>query len=249
MAVQEGLVTVGGRPATKSATLVGRDEAVLLVGSARRYVSRGGDKLEAALEAFDVDVLDRRCIDVGASTGGFTDCLLQAGAASVIAIDVGYGQFDWSLRTDARVMLLERTDVRDVDPGTLPHLAEVLVADLAFISLRTVMPALADLARPRARVVLLVKPQFEAGRGAVDRKGVVRDPHVWRRVVEDVAESARMRGIGCTGIRVSPLVGPAGNVEFLFAGTRDDAEARREPGAMPGLVAALESAETLGQVL
>jgi len=243
LAVEKGLVTVSGRPATKPAMLVGREESIVVAAPPRRYVSRGGDKLQAALEAFEIRVRGRRCVDVGASTGGFTDCLLQAGAGSVVSIDVGYGQFDWALRTDDRVTVIERTNVRELDPGELPYLAEVLVADLSFISLRTVMSALTGLTARDADLVLLIKPQFEAGKGSVDRGGVVRDPGAWRRSVEGVAEAAAAQGIRCIGVRVSPLVGPAGNVEFLFAGRRD--EGRGEATTIAGLTAALADAEAL----
>ncbi|MEX0992024.1 MAG: TlyA family RNA methyltransferase [Actinomycetota bacterium] len=243
LAVEKGLVTVGGRPAAKTAMLVGREESVVVSGPARRFVSRGGEKLQAALERFDIPIRDRRCVDVGASTGGFTDCLIQAGAGAVIAIDVGYGQFDWALRNDPRVIVLERTNVRDVDPVDLPYLAEIVVADLSFISLRTVMPALVGLSIPGAYAVVLIKPQFEAGRGSVDRGGVVRDPGAWRRSIEGVVEAAAAQGVMCDGVCVSPLVGPAGNVEFLFAGRRGEGADTAEPIA--GLDAALADAEAL----
>lgn len=214
--IEAGLVTVGGRPAGKPSTLVGPDEPVAVAGSPRRFVSRGGEKLDAALERFGVDVAGRGCLDVGASTGGFTDCLLRRGAARVAAVDVGYGQLAWELRTDPRVVVLERTNARALSPADLPFRPQVIVADLSFISLTLVVPALARVAAPGAAFVLLVKPQFEAGRDEVGRGGVVRDPGAWRRAVLRVAEACRAAGLGPVDVMASPLLGPAGNVEFLL---------------------------------
>lgn len=210
----------------KPARLVGTDEPVELAAPARRFVSRGGEKLDAALERFGVDVVGRRCLDAGASTGGFTDCLLHRGAERVVAIDVGYGQLAWSLRTDERVTALERTNVRELTPGHLPYAPDLVVADLSFISLRLAIPALAAVASPGAEFVLLVKPQFEAGREGVGRGGVVRDPEVWRDAVEGVADSCLANGLGPRAVMASPLPGPAGNVEFpLLAAQGGDAQA------------------------
>ncbi|HVM10891.1 MAG TPA: TlyA family RNA methyltransferase [Actinomycetota bacterium] len=219
-AIDAGRVTVAGRPALKAAGLVAPDEPVRLEGPARRYVSRGGEKLAAALDRFGVDPRGRRCLDAGASTGGFTDVLLQRGAAHVVAIDVGYGQLAWSLRSDPRVTPIERTNIRDVGSTDLPYRADLLVADLSFIRLGKVLPALAALAASDAEAVLLVKPQFEAGPGAVGRGGVVADPSVWRRVLADVLEDARAAGFGPQGLMASPLRGPAGNAEFLLHARR-----------------------------
>jgi 23S rRNA (cytidine1920-2'-O)/16S rRNA (cytidine1409-2'-O)-methyltransferase len=219
-AVRAGLVRVGGVPATKSATMV--DEAAPLVvdGPARAYVSRAGAKLAAALERFGVEVGGRDCLDAGASTGGFTDCLLRHGAARVLAVDVGYGQLAWELRNDPRVSVYERTNVRTLSPDAVPFAPAVVVADLSFISLRTVLPALAAVAGEGAVFVLLVKPQFEAGPGDVGSGGVVRDPAVWRRVLGEVAGSAGALGLGVLAAMASPLPGPAGNVEFLLHARR-----------------------------
>ncbi|HXF72083.1 MAG TPA: TlyA family RNA methyltransferase, partial [Actinomycetota bacterium] len=215
-AIEAGLVRVGGRPAAKPSTLVAPDEAVAVERPARRFVSRGGEKLEAALERFGVEVAGRDCLDVGASTGGFTDCLLRRGAARVAAVDVGYGQLAWELRTDPRVTVLERTNARELRPEGLPFRPQVIVADLSFISLALVVPALARVAAPGADLVLLVKPQFEAGRDEVGRGGVVRDPRAWRRAVLRVAEACRAAGIEPADVMASPLLGPAGNAEFLL---------------------------------
>jgi 23S rRNA (cytidine1920-2'-O)/16S rRNA (cytidine1409-2'-O)-methyltransferase len=214
--VRGGLVVVGGRPAVKPSTLVSAAEPVELAGPPRRFVSRGGEKLEAALQRFGIDVAGRACLDVGASTGGFTDCLLQRGAARVAAVDVGYGQLDWSLRNDPRVVVLERTNARRLGEGSVPFAPQVVVADLSFISLRLVVPALARLAAPGATLVLLVKPQFEAGADDVGSGGVVRDPGVWRRAIEGVIDACSRAGLVPTAVMASPLPGPAGNVEFLL---------------------------------
>jgi 23S rRNA (cytidine1920-2'-O)/16S rRNA (cytidine1409-2'-O)-methyltransferase len=213
-------VTVRGVVAEKAATLVGPDEPIELEGPARRFVSRGGEKLEAAFDRFALDVLERRCLDAGASTGGFTDCLLKRGAAAVVAVDVGYGQLAWMLRTDPRVTVLERTNVRDLQASDLPFRPSVVTADLSFISLRVALPPLVAIAEAGARFVLLAKPQFEAGREDVGRGGVVRDPAVWRRVVLDVADACRSSGLGPQGVMASPLLGPAGNAEFLVHAVR-----------------------------
>jgi 23S rRNA (cytidine1920-2'-O)/16S rRNA (cytidine1409-2'-O)-methyltransferase len=224
-AVEAGLVTVAGSPATKSGSFVADDVPVQVIGPTRRFVSRGGDKLSSALERFEVDPRDRDCLDAGASTGGFTDCLLQGGAARVTAVDVGYGQLAWELRNDRRVTVMERTNVRSLEPADLPFGPNLVVADLSFISLRTVLPALVRSARSDAEFVVLVKPQFEAGPADVASGGVVRDPAVWRRVLEEVIEAFGSQGLGVQGVIASPLRGPAGNVEFFLHGTRgvDDA--------------------------
>jgi 23S rRNA (cytidine1920-2'-O)/16S rRNA (cytidine1409-2'-O)-methyltransferase len=180
-----------------------------------------------------VDVRGRRGLDAGASTGGFTDCLLRRGAAAVVAVDVGYGQLDWTLRGDARVTLMERTNVRTLEPDVLPFVPDLVVADLSFISLETVLPALARVAAPGARFVLLVKPQFEVGRGEVGRGGVVRDPNGWRSALLRVAEAAAGLGLGAFDVMASPLLGPAGNAEFLLTATRGG-----PAGPLDGLVEA-----------
>ena len=218
LAIREGRVTVSGSPAVKAGTLVAPDEPVALLAPARRFVSRAGEKLDAALERFEVDVSARRCLDAGASTGGFTDCLLRRGAAHVVAVDVGYGQLAWSLREDPRVTVLERTNARDLQPEEVPYPADVVTADLSFISLASVVPALARCAATDAVLVLLVKPQFEAGRAAVGKGGVVTDPGAWRASLESVASALGSAGAGVAGAMASPLLGPAGNAEFFLLG-------------------------------
>ena len=208
---------VGGAVAEKAARMVDPAEAVELVGPPPRFVGRGGEKLDAALERFGIDVAGRRCLDAGASTGGFTDCLLQRGAREVVAVDVGYGQLHERLREDPRVDNRERTNVRTLAPDDVGGVADVVVADLSFISLRTVLPALLGLARPGADLVLLVKPQFEAGRAeAAKGRGVIRDPDVHRRVVDEVASAAVSQGAAMMGVMPSPITGAEGNQEFLL---------------------------------
>ncbi len=216
LAIEEGRITVGGRPAFKPGTLVAAQEPVSVEGPVRRFASRGGEKLAAALDRFGVDPAGRRCLDAGAGSGGFTDVLLSAGAAHVVALDVGYGQLDWRLRTDPRVTVMERVNVRRLRPADVPYAPEVVAADLSFISLAKVLPAMGAVASPGADLVLLVKPQFEAGPRDVGRGGVVSDPLVWGRVVEAVAEACRREGLGPVAVMASPIRGPAGNVEFLL---------------------------------
>jgi 23S rRNA (cytidine1920-2'-O)/16S rRNA (cytidine1409-2'-O)-methyltransferase len=216
-------VLVAGAPADKPARLVAADEAITLVGPPPPFVSRGGQKLDAALQRFRVPVEGRDAIDAGASTGGFTDCLLQRGATRVYAVDVGHGQLHPRLRADPRVCVLERVHARDLSIDTLraadPAFAPcgVVTADLSFISLRAVVPALSGpVSAEDADLVLLVKPQFEAGRAVVSRgRGVVRDPADWLDALSGVTSALREARTGIMGVMASPLTGPAGNVEFL----------------------------------
>lgn len=215
-AIAADLVVADGAPVTKPATLLAASAAVSVLAPPQRFVSRGGEKLDHALERFGIDVRGRRCLDAGASTGGFTDVLLTRGAAIVIACDVGYGQLHARLRSDPRVLVRERTNVRDLRPADLPWAPELVVADLSFVSLRLALPALAGLAAPEASAVVLVKPQFEVGRERVPRGGVVRDPELWREAIVGVAARAEELGFGVLDVCASPLRGPAGNVEFLL---------------------------------
>jgi 23S rRNA (cytidine1920-2'-O)/16S rRNA (cytidine1409-2'-O)-methyltransferase len=205
--VLAGLVTGHSKPGEQV-----DEDATLEVASPPPYVSRGGVKLRNALDAFDVEVSGRDCIDVGASTGGFTDCLLQAGAARVVAIDVGYGQLHPKLRADSRVIVLERTNVRDL--GELPFPPDLVVCDVSFIGVGKALPPVLALAKPGWEAVVLVKPQFEAERAFV-RKGVVRDPEVHRNALESVIEAARGWGAETVGVVDSGLPGPKGNREFF----------------------------------
>ena len=219
---------MAGAPADKASRLVHTADALHVAGDAPRFVSRGGINLAAAIERFAVEVRGKRALDAGASTGGFTDCLLQQGAAHVVAVDVGYGQLHERLRTDGRVSVLERTNVRHLvldELGGRPF--AVVTADLSFISLGAVLPALLALAAPGADVVVLVKPQFEAGRAEASRgRGVIRDPTVWRRVLGEVAAAIDAQDAVMMGIMVSPLRGADGNVEFLV-------HARAHEGSAP----------------
>lgn len=215
-AIARGLVEVGGVPTPKPATRVDEQVSIKVVGPVRRFVSRGGDKLAAALETFEIEVAGKRCVDVGASTGGFTDCLLQHGAAEIVAVDVGYGQLHWKLRQDDRVTVVERTNVRHVDAGELGGPFDLVVADLSFISLCTVADRLAELAGSNGTLVSLVKPQFEAGRGQVGKGGIVRDAAVHRDVLHRVTACLASAGMGTCGIMRSPITGASGNVEFLL---------------------------------
>jgi len=178
-----------------------------------RFASRGGIKLAHALESFHIDVRGRRCADLGASTGGFTDCLLQADAARVYAVDVGYGQLDWRLRQDPRVVVMERTNARYLEPLAEP--IDLVTIDVSFISLRLVLPAARKILQPSGEIVALVKPQFEAGKGQVGKGGVVRDPSVHREVLVSIGEWLDREGFALHDLTASPLLGPAGNVEFL----------------------------------
>jgi 23S rRNA (cytidine1920-2'-O)/16S rRNA (cytidine1409-2'-O)-methyltransferase len=214
-AVEAGRVLVGGALATTPARRVDVSEPIAVTGPPPRFVSRGGDKLAAALDAFPVSVAGRRALDAGASTGGFTDCLLQAGASEVVAVDVGRGQLAWSLRSDPRVRVLDRVNVRGLEPDDVGGAVSLAVADLSFISLLTVAPALVRCTTADAELVLLVKPQFEAGRARVGKGGVVRDPAVHRQVLGSVASGLATAGLPVVGAIASPITGADGNREFL----------------------------------
>jgi 23S rRNA (cytidine1920-2'-O)/16S rRNA (cytidine1409-2'-O)-methyltransferase len=223
--IADGRVAVGGRAATKPATGVdaGTPVVVRTDPDEPSWVSRGAHKLLGALEAFPVAVSGRRALDAGASTGGFTDVLLSRGAAEVVAVDVGYGELAWSLRTDERVRVHERTNVRTLTPEAIDGPVDLVVADLSFISLRLVLPALIACARPDADLLPMVKPQFEVGRERLGAGGVVRDLGHRADAVLEVARSAASLGWGTAGVVASPLPGPAGNVEFFLWLRRDAA--------------------------
>jgi 23S rRNA (cytidine1920-2'-O)/16S rRNA (cytidine1409-2'-O)-methyltransferase len=210
-----GEVRVGQQTARKASEQVASD-ADLAVGRRARFVSRGGDKLDGALGAFAIDVTGRAALDVGASTGGFTDCLLSRGAARVYAVDVGYGQLDWKLRRDPRVVVLERMNIREIDPSAVPERVGIVVADVSFISLRLVLPKIAEIVAPGGDVVALVKPQFEVGKGKVGKGGVVRDPELHEEAVATVRRAAEDLGFTSKGSAESSLRGPKGNREFFL---------------------------------
>lgn len=211
-----GKVVVDDHTVDKVGAKVPVEATLRLKGEDIPYVSRGGLKLAKGLAAFGVQVAGRIALDVGASTGGFTDCLLQAGAARVYAVDVGYGQLAWSLREDPRVINLERTNIRDLQPQSLPELPTLAVIDASFISLDKVLPATLPLLAPPGEVVALIKPQFEVGRGEVGKGGVVRDADKHQQVQEKIAQLARSLGCEVLGITESPVLGPKGNREFLI---------------------------------
>jgi 23S rRNA (cytidine1920-2'-O)/16S rRNA (cytidine1409-2'-O)-methyltransferase len=215
--IEEGRVLVGGAVADKPARLVSPAEPVVISGPPRRFVGRGGEKLDAALEAWAVDVTGLRALDAGASTGGFTDCLLQRGASSVVAVDVGRGQLVERLRRDPRVESHERTNIRHTTLENLGgRLFPLIVADLSFISLRTVAAPLLALAEDAATMIVLIKPQFEAGRREASKgKGVIRDANTWRAVLAEVGSAIESEGSTMMGVMVSPIHGADGNVEFL----------------------------------
>jgi len=211
--VMAGRVHVDGVPVTKAGTATAADATVELIAPPR-YVSRGGEKLETALATFGIQVAGERCLDVGASTGGFTDCLIQHGAGAVVAVDVGRNQLHERLLADARVTALDGVNARSLDCGALPFRPTLITADVSFISLRLVLPAVLACAQEPWRALVLVKPQFEAGRGDV-RRGVVRDPEVRRRVLQDFADFATGRGWAVLGVCDSSVPGPAGNREYV----------------------------------
>ncbi|HEX4903697.1 MAG TPA: TlyA family RNA methyltransferase [Acidimicrobiales bacterium] len=214
--IDAGRVLVGGATAEKAGRLVAPGEPVQVLGPPPRFVGRGGEKLAAALERFAIDPRGARALDAGSSTGGFTDALLQEGATSVVAVDVGRAQLHERLRADPRVDVREQTDIRDLDPGSVGGALDVVVADLSFISLRGVAPVLLSLLAPGGDLVVLVKPQFEAGRAEVSRgRGVIRDPEVWRGALDSVATAFADAGGAIMEAMVSPLRGADGNVEFL----------------------------------
>jgi 23S rRNA (cytidine1920-2'-O)/16S rRNA (cytidine1409-2'-O)-methyltransferase len=210
--IQAGKVYLADEVADKPGRQVPQDAPVHLQ-EALRYVSRGGLKLEAALDAFEIDPAGWVCADIGASTGGFTDCLLQRGAARVYAVDVGYGQLAWSLRIDSRVVSIERTNIRYLGP--LPEPASLATVDVSFIGLALVLPRVAGLLAPTGQIIALIKPQFEVGKGQVGKGGVVRDPKLHRSVIERALVSATEVDLAAAGVIRSPITGPAGNVEFL----------------------------------
>lgn len=214
--IMAGAVLVNNFPATKSGLLVAPEEIITLRGEALPYVSRGGLKLAGAFEAFPaLNAQGKICMDVGASTGGFTDCLLQNGAAKVYAIDVGYGQLAWKLRQDQHVVVIERTNIRYMEPAQMPEKAALAVTDVSFISLKLVLPAMLPFIEPQGQIVALIKPQFEVGKELLPKGGVVRDPKLHAAVVDDICAFAKTLGLEWLACKPSPVLGPKGNREFL----------------------------------
>ena len=232
--VEDGRVTLNGVVATKPATQVEPTASIVVREGVDGpdYVSRGAHKLVGALDAFGLDVAGRHALDAGASTGGFSDVLLRRGVAAVVAVDVGYGQLAWPVRSDPRVTVLERTNVRDLAPEMLPFVPDLVVGDLSFISLTLVLPPLVRVVRPGADLALMVKPQFEVGKGQVGTGGVVRDAALRSQAVRRIAAAAWDLGLGTAGVVASPLPGPSGNVEYFLhlrrgADPLDDADLAR----------------------
>ncbi len=215
--IESRSILVRGIPASKPATQVDAETSITLAGARNDYVSRGGHKLAGALDSFpDITVAGKIALDAGASTGGFTDVLLKRGASKVIAVDVGYGQLAWELRQDPRVEIYDRTNVRSLSPAIIRDVVDLVVADLSFISLTLVIPALTSVSTVEADFLIMVKPQFEVGREKLGAGGVVRDPQLRRGAVLEVAKSAYELGLGTLGVVASPLPGPSGNVEYFL---------------------------------
>ena len=213
--IMAGQVFVDGQKCDKAGENIDETKTPEIRGETLKYVSRGGLKLEKALAEFPIDLTDKVCMDIGASTGGFTDCMLQNGAKKVFAVDVGYGQFSWKLRNDTRVVNMERTNIRYVTPENIGEAIEFASIDVSFISLRLVLPVLFELLKDNGEAVALIKPQFEAGREQVGKKGVVRDIKVHYAVIENVLNFAQNAGFAVLGLSYSPIKGPEGNIEYL----------------------------------
>lgn len=211
-----GDVLVNDQPVTKAGSLVDENAAVRLKSKVLPYASRGGIKLEKALREFHIDVNGKIALDVGASSGGFTDCLLAHGASRVYAIDVGYGQLAWKLRNDPRVLVYEKTNIRYLELDDLPRPADLATIDVSFISLKLVLPKVKTLLVPSGETIALIKPQFEVGKGKVGKGGVVRSPDEHRRVIDEIMKAATAQGFTVKGVIESPLLGPKGNKEFLI---------------------------------
>ena len=214
--IMAGNVYVDGQKEDKAGTKVAVNADIEVKGSQMKYVSRGGYKLEKAINEFGVQLEGKICLDIGASTGGFTDCMLQNGASKVYAIDVGYGQFAWKLRQDERVVCLEKTNVRYVTHEQVPDEGDFASIDVSFISLTKVLPAVLGVLGPNGQLVCLIKPQFEAGREKVGKKGVVRDINVHREVIEMIVNYVRAQNLGILALDFSPIKGPEGNIEYLI---------------------------------
>ncbi len=214
-AIMAGLVTVDGQKVTKAGAAVEDDAAIQVKGPAIPYVSRGGLKLEKAMKLWNIDLSGKVCADIGASTGGFSDCMLQTGAAKVYAVDTGYGKLDWKIRTDPRVVALERTNARYLTREQIPEALDFASIDVSFISLRLILPAIRGVLKEDGEVVCLVKPQFEAGRDKVGKKGVVRDKKTHLEVLENFLTYAGDNGFTVKALTFSPIKGPEGNIEYL----------------------------------
>jgi len=231
-----GEVQVNGHCVDKPGTNIATESEIALLHTGPRYVSRGGTKLEKAIRDFQVDFTGQVVLDVGASTGGYTDCALQHGAIRVYAVDVGYGQLDWKLRNDERVISIERTNIRYFTLEDLGETVDIVTIDVSFISTEKVFPVVKDLVKPNGDLLVLIKPQFEAGKNKVGKKGVVRDTSVHRAVLLNCIEMANKQGLGCVDITFSPITGPQGNIEFFLHLKNNAAMNPDWPGRIADLV-------------
>ena len=230
--IMSGLVYVNNQKADKAGMSIPEDAEIEIRGKTNSFVSRGGLKIEKALNYFQIDPKDLCVMDIGASTGGFTDCLLTRGARKVYSIDVGYGQLAWKLRQDPRVVCMERTNIRYVTPKQLEDVPDFAVIDVSFISLKLVLPVVANLLQEHGRIACLIKPQFEAGKGKVGKKGVVRDPEIHLEVLQSFIENAHEAGFHVYSLTFSPIKGPEGNIEFLGYLGKDGEDAELDPAAL-----------------
>lgn len=230
--IMSGIVYVNNQKADKAGMSIPEDAEIEIRGKTNSFVSRGGLKIEKALNYFQIDPKDLCVMDIGASTGGFTDCLLARGARKVYSIDVGYGQLAWKLRQDPRVVCMERTNIRYVTPEQLDDVPDFAVIDVSFISLKLVLPVVANLLQEHGRIACLIKPQFEAGKGKVGKKGVVRDPEIHLEVLQSFIENAHEAGFHVYSLTFSPIKGPEGNIEFLGYLGKDGEDAELDPAAL-----------------
>ena len=230
--IMSGIVYVNNQKADKAGMSIPEDAEIEIRGKTNSFVSRGGLKIEKALNYFQIDPKDLCVMDIGASTGGFTDCLLIRGARKVYSIDVGYGQLAWKLRQDPRVVCMERTNIRYVTPKQLEDVPDFAVIDVSFISLKLVLPVVANLLQEHGRIACLIKPQFEAGKGKVGKKGVVRDPEIHLEVLQSFIENAHEAGFHVYSLTFSPIKGPEGNIEFLGYLGKDGEDAELDPAAL-----------------
>jgi len=215
--IMAGKVLVNAQPMNKPGTLISKDDNIVLRDNGISYVSRGGLKLENALQVLEVNINGFVCLDVGASTGGFTDCLLQHGASCVYAVDVGYGQLAWKLRQDPRVFVIERTNIRYMPTESIPQPVDFITIDVSFISLKIVVPAVLKFLKKNARILALIKPQFEAGKDKVGKGGIVRDPALHEVVIKNLSDFFTQKGLKCNSVIQSPILGPKGNKEFFIS--------------------------------
>ncbi len=242
-AILEGRVLVDNKVVHKAGTLIDPKSVISIKGEEIPFVSRGGVKLKRALDEFKIDVKGQIALDVGVSTGGFTDCLLQHGAKRVIAVDVGYGQIAWRLRQDPKVYLLERTNIRYLTPDKIPALADIATVDLSFISVKKITANLIKLLKPKAKLVVLIKPQFEAGREFVGKGGIVKDPKVYERVLVDLWRYFEGEGFEVKDLIFSPLRGAEGNIEFLMYLVLDGERKTEEPHILKRVKSIVEEAQ------